>query len=344
MELPIQEHVKHLLQTNAYDFFRTNKKIEHLIYLTLGGSHAYGTSTPTSDIDLRGVAFNSKKDILGFSNFEQYDSGQTDTVIYGFRKMISLLIQCNPNTIEQLGCKSEHHIYLHPIGEELIANRKMFLSKKAVSSFGGYANDQLHRLLNAFAHDVYTQSEKEQHILMSAKSAMLSFNDRYHKFGNGSFNLYVDESEKENMQSEIFVDVNLRHYPLRDYKNMFNDLSSISKLYDKLNKRNNKKDELHLNKQAMHLLRLYLMAFDILENEEIVTYREKEHDFLMDVRRGKFMKEDGTYDESFFDIVNDYEKRLKYDSENTSLPDSPNLSHIEEFVMDVNRRVVYGKI
>lgn len=34
---------------------------------------------------------------------------------------------------------------------------------------------------------------------------------------------------------------------------------------------------------AMHLIRLYLMCLDILEREEIVTLREKDHDLLMDI-------------------------------------------------------------
>ena len=37
----------------------------NLMFLTLGGSHAYGTNTPTSDIDLRGCAFMPKEVLLG---------------------------------------------------------------------------------------------------------------------------------------------------------------------------------------------------------------------------------------------------------------------------------------
>jgi len=37
-------------------------------------------------------------------------------------------------------------------------------------------------------------------------------------------------------------------------------------------------------------------------------------------------------------MVSDYEKRLKYAKENTSLPDKPNMKFIEEFVISVNRR------
>ena len=39
----------------------------------------------------------------------------------------------------------------------------------------------------------------------------------------------------------------------------------------------------------MHLVRLYYMAFDILEQEKVVTRRDEEHDLLMAIRNGEFL-------------------------------------------------------
>ncbi len=80
-----------------------------------------------------------------------------------------------------------------------------------------------------------------------------------------------------------------KHYPLRDYAGMWNEMNNIVKAYSKFGKRNKnaiKRDK--LSKHMMHLVRLYLMCFDILENGEINTYRYKEHDFLMDIRNGAY--------------------------------------------------------
>lgn len=90
----------------------------------------------------------------------------------------------------------------------------------------------------------------------------------------------------------------------------------------------------------MHLVRLYLMAFDILERGEINTYRDKEHDLLMDIRNGKYMQEDGTYRQEFFEMVDEYEKRLMYDAENSPLPAKPDMKKIEELVMTVNESLL----
>lgn len=333
--------IKTLVSSDEYDFLRTNKHLGNkIIFLTLGGSHAYGTNIEGSDIDIRGCAVNSRSDLLGMSSFEQIVDNTTDTTVYSFNKFIKLILNCNPNTIEMLGCKPEHYLHINDIGKELITNRKLFLSKKAVYSFGGYANQQLRRLENALARDSYPQPEKERHIMGSCISAMMDFENRYTNFSEGSIKLTIDKSNNEELDSEIFVDVNLNHYPLRDYKNIWSDLNNIVKDYSKLNKRNNKKDDAHLNKHAMHLIRLYLMCLDILEKKEIITYREKEHDLLMNIRNGNYQKSDGTYRKEFFEMVNDFEKKLEYAKENTTLPDKPNYNQIEEFMMSVNEKVI----
>ena len=86
------------------------------------------------------------------------------------------------------------------------------------------------------------------------------------------------------------------------------------------------------------------MGLDILERGEIHTYREKEHKLLMDIRFGKFQKEDGTFRESFYDMLSEYEKKLAYAAEHTDLPEEPDMSKVQDLVMSVNERVVRDEI
>ena len=321
----------------GYDFLKANPRLKNrIIFLTLGGSYAYGTNVPGSDIDVRGCALNSKSDLLGLTNFEQFVDNQTDTVIYSFNKLVSLLLNCNPNVIEMLGCRPEHYFQIDDIGRQMIENRRLFLSKRAVSSFGGYANQQLRRMENAIARDSLPQSRREEHIKQSMENSMSAFERKYTEFPQGSIKLYTGESDKDDLDTEVFADIHLTRYPCREFHSMINDMTNIIGCYEKLNGRNRKKDEAHLNKHAMHLIRLYLMCLDILEKEEIVTYREKDHDLLMSVRNGEYMNEDGTYRQEFFDMVSDLEKRLHYAKNNTSLPKAPDMKKVEEFVMSVN--------
>lgn len=329
-----------------YDFLRTDPHLDdNIILLGLGGSHAYGTNVETSDLDIRGVALNSKREILTNMNFEQFINEETDTTIYSFNKIISLLSNCNPNVIEMLGLKSDHYLYLSPIGKELLDNKGLFLSKKAVQSFGGYATQQLRRLDNKAVRTVEQQA-RERHILNSINNAYVSFPDRYSEFNNdGYINLYIDKSSQLEYDTEIFMDINLQHYPLRDYKGMWAEMHNIVKDYSKFGKRNsNAASHGKLGKHMMHLVRLYLMCFDILEKGEINTYREKEHDWLMEIRNGYYLDENDKPVSKFFDIVDDLESKLKEKADRSKLQDKPNYKKINEFMESVNERVVKGEV
>jgi predicted nucleotidyltransferase len=337
--------IKTLIQTPEYDFLKTNEHLgSNIILLTLGGSHAYGTNVEGSDVDIRGCALNAKDEILTNKSFEQFVNEATDTTIYSFNKLISLLSNLNPNTIELLGCKPEHYIYLSPIGKELLDNRHLFLSKRCVHSFGGYANAQLRRLDNKAARLV-SQTEQEHHILKSIENASYTFRQQYFTYNDDAIKLYIDKSNQEEYDSEIFMDVNLTHYPLRDYKGMWSVMNSIVKEYAKIGHRNtNAIEHNKLSKHMMHLIRLYLMCLDILNDGKIVTYREKDHSFLMDIRNGKYLDENRQPIPEFFDIVDDLEAKLDKAKQTTELPDNPDYKKINQFVASVNERVVRGEI
>ena len=333
---------KAILNTPEYEFLKTNKHLgKNIIILGLGGSHAYGTNIPGSDVDIRGVALNSKEEILGAANFEQVVNEATDTTIYSIRKIINLLSSCNPNTCELLGLKPEHYLYLSPIGQELLDNKKLFLSKRAKYSFGGYAFAQLRRLDNKAARTI-EQAEREQHILNSIITATYAWPEKYGCFKAGEgIRLYLDNSDRDDMDKEIFMDITLSGYPLRDYKAMWADMKNIVSDYDKIGHRNqNAIERGKLGKHMMHLIRLYLMCIDILEKEEINTYRENDIPFLMDIRNGKFLDSESQPLAEFYEMVDEYEKRLEYAVANTSLPDKPDYNKINEFLMSVNERVV----
>lgn len=330
-----------LLEKEEYAFLKNNDRLDkRIILLGLAGSYSYGTNNENSDIDFRGITLNKKSDLTGLTIFEQYVDDNTDAVIYSFNKIIKLLMSCNPNTIELLGLKPEHYLVLNNLGKKLIDHRELFLSKLAIYSFGGYAQAQLRRLQNALARDNYPQAEKEKHILNSIKTAMYELKLRYQPFTDDNVKLYIDKAVNKDFVSEIFLDINLKHYPLRDYKNLWADMHCIVKDYDKIGTRNRKKDDNHLNKHAMHLLRLFMMAIDILEEGKIITYREKEHDLLVSIRKGDFQNSDGSFKKEFFDLVSEYEDKFNQASQRTSLPDEPDFDKIQDLVMEINEEVI----
>lgn len=337
------EQIKETLKSKVYDFLQKDERLcSNIILLALGGSHAYGLEKEGSDLDIRGIALNQKKEILLGTDFEQVVHVNTDTVIYSFNKMIQLLTANNPNTIEILGCKPEHYLYLSEIGKELYQNRKMFLSKVCVHTFAGYAGSQLRRMENKAARLV-SQAQKEEYILRSVYNAKYDFPTRYFPQEKGNIKLYIDKAVQEGYDSEIFMDLDLKHYPLRDWAGMWNEMKAIVGSYQRIGKRNERAiSHEKLGKHMAHLIRLYMMCIDILEKEEIITYRAEEHELLMQIRNGEYLDKNRQPADAFYELLDLYEKRFEYAKNHTSLPDVPDYKRINQFRMDINEMIVKG--
>lgn len=334
---------KKIMNNPEYDFLRTHERLgKRIILLGLGGSHAYGTSNENSDIDFRGITLHTTSDLLGLTEFEQYEDVNTDTVIYSFNKIIKLLLECNPNTCEILGLNEDQYLIKTALGQELIDNTHLFLSKRAAKSFGGYAGAQLRRLQNALARDSMPQSDREQHILRSVSNALEDFNRKYDNSKHGSLRLYIDTAITPNLDTEIFVDANYTHLPLRDYEKMYSTMNMVIREYDKIGKRNHKKDDNHLNKHAMHLIRLFMMAIEILDKGVIATHRKNDLDLLLKIRTGAFMTDNHTFSPEFYDILSHYEQELERATKTTFLPDNPDMEKVEVFVEYINKRTIEG--
>lgn len=326
--------MEELFKGDNYEFLRNNKNLgDNIVLLTLGGSYAYGTNIESSDIDLRGIAKNSVNDLLGLSNFEQFTDTKTDTTIYSLNKIVKLLLNCNPNVIELLGTRDEHIFKITEEGQMLKDNIELFLSKKLINSFGGYATSQLRKIQNSLSIDKYPQIEKEGHILASIKKQVSHIKTHYKNYEDfGSINFYLNYSKKEGYEKEVCIDIDLKKYPVRDFKNIHSEVSNLIHSYDQLTHRNKKPTKDKLLKHTMHLIRLLSMGTEILEGKGVNTYREKERNLFLDIRKGKY-----DFDE-MFEIINKYDNAFLYAKENTILPDKVNFSKVEELVINLNKK------
>lgn len=131
---------------------------DRTILLTKAGSHIYGTSTPDSDTDYKGICIPPKEYYLGLKSINEYNKSggknfgerntkeDIDVVICHINKFVLQAMQGVPNNLDILFCRDEDIVHIDEFGKELRDFRKEFLSKEIFKKFSGYALSQKHKL------------------------------------------------------------------------------------------------------------------------------------------------------------------------------------------------------
>lgn len=98
-----------------------------LSLLTLGGSRAYGTDLPGSDVDVRGVYTAEARRLLdGTGAPDSYQRDEPDLLVYETGRLFTLAAAANPNVLEVLYGPVLH---ADAAGRLLVAERDLLLSK-----------------------------------------------------------------------------------------------------------------------------------------------------------------------------------------------------------------------
>lgn len=123
---------------------------DNLLVKHLGGSHAYGTSLPTSDVDYRGIFCADPVNVRTpfFPVREVEDTDEEDTKFYELAHFMKLCLDCNPNIVETLWVADEDITFRTDAYDMLRARRSELLSSKVAFTFSGYAQGQLSRIKN----------------------------------------------------------------------------------------------------------------------------------------------------------------------------------------------------
>ena len=130
-----------------FDKFSDKWLHQNTIYLTNHGSVAYGTNTPKSDKDIRGICICPKEYYFGFTKgFEQAQLKEPDVVIFEIRKFLKLAANANPNCLEILFVNDEDILFANQLGQKILDNRNLFLSKQIKRTMMGYATYNLQKI------------------------------------------------------------------------------------------------------------------------------------------------------------------------------------------------------
>lgn len=120
-------------------------KQNNLILLSvISGSHAYGTNTSQSDVDIRGVFIQPLDSILRDGYIEQITDETNDTIYYELKRFVELLIKNNPNILEMLAMPEDCVQIMHPLFKEYFVDKlHLYITKLTKNTFFSYAKEQI---------------------------------------------------------------------------------------------------------------------------------------------------------------------------------------------------------
>lgn len=142
---------------------RLEKQGYRLVYACVVGSHAYGTDTPESDVDVRGVVTRCPKDILIGNNDESFTDPESDVTLYTFDKFVRMLASGNPNIVDMVGVGPECIIHRTDVSDLVFDNIDLFMSKRIATAYRGFARSSLKRILGLHR---YMVDDKKVHKAM----------------------------------------------------------------------------------------------------------------------------------------------------------------------------------
>lgn len=325
-----RDMIHHILKEPEYDFLRNEKNLgNNIILLGLSGSHAYGLDKPSSDLDIKGIATRRPTDILLQNDFQTYAHDTTDTTILSVERAIQLFKSCKPNIIELLWLDPNDYIYMTDLGEKLITNRQIFLSKNSINIFALYMSNTL-KLLQQKTKCAMSEKKFYDHIFTVIDKLTDIFNQE------NKCNIHICNVNNSINVSGDISDINI------DKLDAF--ITNIKQTYNSYMKRSKRNEHaIAHNKIEKHMSTIllgYMMSIDLLTKQETTVKRKDEHQLLMDIRNKKYTDENGEPNKEFFDIVSDYDRKYNEAIKITKLPYELDDNKIKTLLKEINAEVM----
>jgi uncharacterized protein len=317
---------------------------DRIIFLTLSGSHAYGTNIEGSDEDYRGVCTLPETVVYGFNeNFDQLEShGDPDLTIFSIKKFAHLACQNNPNVLEFLFVDESSILYRTPAWDRLRDIRHMFLSKRLAQTFAGYAKAQLHKIRThrAYLPNPVLQIPTREEFGLPPRAMVPKLHAADAQVQKvldtiaGEWS--IDKVEQLKLYPEVgeALGFETNFIELLYKEKRYAARVAEKKAYDEWAKtRNPKRRALEQkcgydSKHLMHLVRLYRMCEECLRTGDLLVKRPDAAE-LIEIRNGSWPFE------KIEAWASDAESRIQVALKNTPLPSRPNLSIIENVVMNI---------
>ncbi len=300
----------------------------NLIFETVTGSNSYGTATAESDLDTRGIVLSPKTHVFGMERFDQFDGFKgDDKVWYELRFAFNLMANNNPNMIDFLYTSRKNWLHTTPVWEKVVANRDLFLSKKAKFTYSGYAVAQLRRIkshrgwlfnpVEEPKRKAFGLPENSKNIPKEQMKAIIAIEPRF----------IESEVREEAMQEMKYATARKEWHSYDNWKKNRNP--KRAKLEAKCG---------YDSKHASHLIRLMRMGKEILSEGKVIVDRTGiDADYLLDIRQGNV---------DWKDIIEEV-KRVDIELEElyktSTLPRSSDRKKINDLAIEIYEEFFNGK-
>ena len=324
----------------------------------VGGSKLFGTDTPQSDNDFIGIFIPSKQELLGLENppsewsLSSKVSGQqrntkddTDYTLFSVRQFIEEAAAGQSQKLEMLFAPRDKWLETSPAWELLVENRHLFLSRRGVAPFLGFAIKQ-----------AYKATVKGSHLTLIRKTIKAAKEDRARVKGPLRNHLtfsHVDEDGNPKPGSCNYYGVvldfirNDQNFPMvkvggREYdigKPAVEFIKSLEHLEGRYGTRvDAAASKGYDHKSVLHCMRQLFEAEEFLKTGHITLPRPKEEiEFLMTIRAEQWPT---MHPDDFLKHVLKEKDRIEQEvMPKSQLPEKPNrgeLSKICSYIHGLN--------
>lgn len=309
------------------------------------GSHLYGTSTPSSDVDYKGIYIPKARDIL-LGRVKQTITHNTkqegqlkntkddiDTEVFSLCRYLKLLSQGQTVSLDMLFCPKEMTLETSDIWNTIQLNKDKLVTSK-IESFVGYTKQQASKYgvkgfrIAAFKVIIEHLRQYPAHIQLEdcELEKVYALNNAY---------IFMEERSNRSGHKESYVNVGGK---LAGYKNkVLNVLAIYERMYQEYGERARlaEKNEGIDYKAMSHAIRVAQQAEELLLTGNIV-FPLKEKDYILKVKKGEL-----PYAEISAKIEEGLE-RIKEASLKSTLRKEPDYDWIDSFVENVYGDTVKG--
>jgi hypothetical protein len=315
-----------------------------ILVKAIAGSHLFGTNTPSSDMDYKGIFLPEASDIL-LGKFNQVihdhtnNSGNKNTKddidieFYSLDKFLTMLYQGQTVAWELLFTPDSMILEKHPLWDEIRAAAPLLVNKR-VDAFVGYCKQQ--------SHKYGTRGSR-----LNSLEIVLSYLDTNVDHGDNRLrevdlspllNLEHVEMIKDTNGKELFVvcgkkfgldtPVSYVEKPLKLYYDTYGERSKQARLNQNVDW-----------KALSHAVRVCMQAISLLNTGKIMLpMHPSQVTLLKGIKKG-----DLTFD-VVSNLIEEYQEDMLRARDESTLPAEPNLAEFQKIQTRIYGMIVKGEV